>query len=233
MRILSFDTATDACSAALKINKDILIKRFTLSPRQHTKHILSMVNSLLTEAGIKLNNLNALAFSRGPGNFTGMRIGISVAKGLAMGADLPLIGISTLATLAEGAWRQTGACQVLVAMNTYINDKVYWASYQRQENTWIEKENESIVPWKKTVESLRERLTGCWATAGTAWQSYSNLFYCKKLNQSFNKCTLISGKSLFPNAIDMLPLAISDYRHGKIKTAWCAELSYLFQQEIT
>ena len=74
-----------------------------------------MVKSALEEANLSLQSLDALAFGRGPGSFTGVRIGVGVAQGIALGANLPLIGISSLATMAEGVFRTTGIKQVLVA----------------------------------------------------------------------------------------------------------------------
>ena len=101
MRILAIDTATEACSAALW-NDGTLSAHFEICPREHTQRILPLVQEVLTESGTTLSELDALAFGRGPGSFTGVRIGIGIA-GLALGAELPMIGVSTLATMAQGA----------------------------------------------------------------------------------------------------------------------------------
>lgn len=102
MRILAIDTATEACSAALW-NDGTLSAHFEICPREHTQRILPLVQEVLTESGTTLSELDALAFGRGPGSFTGVRIGIGIAQGLALGAELPMIGVSTLATMAQGA----------------------------------------------------------------------------------------------------------------------------------
>lgn len=135
-RILAIDTATEACSVALWNNgeKHAL---FEICPREHTQRILPMVQQVLAESGVTLNQLDALAFGRGPGSFTGVRIGIGIAQGLAMGAELPMIGVSTLATMAQGAFRVTGATQVLAAIDARMGE-VYWGQYQRQDNgVWV------------------------------------------------------------------------------------------------
>ena len=101
-RILALDTATEACSAAL-LNQQQIDARFEIAPRDHTQRILPLIEALLQAQQLELTALDALAFGRGPGSFTGVRIGIGIAQGLALGAMLPMIGISTLATLAQGA----------------------------------------------------------------------------------------------------------------------------------
>ncbi len=131
MRILAIDTATEACSAALW-NDGTLSAHFEICPREHTQRILPLVQEVLTESGTTLSELDALAFGRGPGSFTGVRIGIGIAQGLALGAELPMIGVSTLATMAQGAWRKTGATRVLAAIDARMGE-VYWAEYQRDE----------------------------------------------------------------------------------------------------
>ena len=100
MRILAIDTATEACSVALW-NDGTVNAHFELCPREHTQRILPMVQDILTTSGTSLTDINALAYGRGPGSFTGVRIGIGIAQGLALGAELPMIGVSTLMTMAQ------------------------------------------------------------------------------------------------------------------------------------
>lgn len=88
MRILAIDTATEACSVALW-NDGTVNAHFELCPREHTQRILPMVQDILTTSGTSLTDINALAYGRGPGSFTGVRIGIGIAQGLALGAELP------------------------------------------------------------------------------------------------------------------------------------------------
>lgn len=90
MRILAIDTATEACSVALW-NDGTVNAHFELCPREHTQRILPMVQDILTTSGTSLTDINALAYGRGPGSFTGVRIGIGIAQGLALGAELPMI----------------------------------------------------------------------------------------------------------------------------------------------
>ena len=100
VKILALDTATENCSVALLVDDKVYV-RSEVAPRDHTKKILPMVDEVLKEAGLTLAELDALAYGRGPGSFTGVRIGIGIAQGLAFGADLPMIGVSTLEAMAH------------------------------------------------------------------------------------------------------------------------------------
>lgn len=102
--ILALDTATEACSVALQYNGNITFLD-EISPRSHTQRILPMVDELLNQANIELKEVNYLVFGRGPGSFTGVRVGVSVAQGLAMGANLPVVAVSNLKAMAEEAYQ--------------------------------------------------------------------------------------------------------------------------------
>ena len=214
MRILAIDTATEACSAALW-NDGTLSAHFEICPREHTQRILPLVQEVLTESGTTLSELDALAFGRGPGSFTGVRIGIGIAQGLALGAELPMIGVSTLATMAQGAWRKTGATRVLAAIDARMGE-VYWAEYQR---VWHGEETEAVLKPDAVAERLAQ-LSGEWATVGTGWQAWPDLAKASGL-------TLSSGEIELPAAEDMLPLACYLLAAGKTVAVEKAEPVYL------
>src|SRR6187455_1632322 len=94
MNLLALDTATEACSAALLIGGEV-IERSEIAPRRHAELILPMIESLLGEAGISRRQIDAIAVGRGPGAFTGVRLAISVAQGLALGLDVPVLPVSS------------------------------------------------------------------------------------------------------------------------------------------
>ena len=218
MRILAIDTATEACSAALW-NDGTLSAHFEICPREHTQRILPLVQEVLNESGTQLTDLAALAFGRGPGSFTGVRIGIGIAQGLALGAELPMIGVSTLATMAQGAWRKTGATRVLAAIDARMGE-VYWAEYQRDEQgVWHGEESEAVLKPEAVRERLQQ-LEGEWATVGTGWQAWPDLA---------NGCglTLADGAIQLPEAQDMLPLACHLFTAGKTVAVEHAEPVYL------
>ena len=100
MKLLAVETATEACSAALYID-GIVTERFELTPKEHTRLILPMIDGLLSDAGLLPQQLDTLAFGCGPGSFTGVRIATGVIQGIALGADLPVVPVSTLAAIAQ------------------------------------------------------------------------------------------------------------------------------------
>ncbi|MFU0853253.1 tRNA (adenosine(37)-N6)-threonylcarbamoyltransferase complex dimerization subunit type 1 TsaB [Kluyvera cryocrescens] len=218
MRILAIDTATEACSAALW-NDGNTCAHFELCPREHTQRILPIVQDILTQGGVSLTDLDALAFGRGPGSFTGVRIGIGIAQGLALGAELPMIGVSTLATMAQGAWRKQGASRVLAAIDARMGE-VYWAEYQRDEQGVWHGENTEAVLKPEAVQQRLAELEGEWATVGTGWAAWPDM------TQGAN-VTLSDGDVLLPEAEDMLPIACQLLEQGKTVAVDKAEPVYL------
>ncbi|HAV1568612.1 TPA: tRNA (adenosine(37)-N6)-threonylcarbamoyltransferase complex dimerization subunit type 1 TsaB [Enterobacter hormaechei subsp. steigerwaltii] len=218
MRILAIDTATEACSVALW-NDGTTFAHFEECPREHTQRILPLVKTILTEGNTSLTDLDALAYGRGPGSFTGVRIGIGIAQGLALGADLPMIGVSTLATMAQGAWRMTGATRVLAAIDARMGE-VYWAEYTREENgVWHGEETEAVLKPEAVTGRLKQ-LSGEWATVGTGWPAWPEMAKDTGL-------TLVDGNMLLPAAEDMLPIACQLLAAGKTVAVEHAEPVYL------
>jgi tRNA threonylcarbamoyladenosine biosynthesis protein TsaB len=127
MRILALDAATEACSAALLV-ADAISERFEVIGRGHAGRLLPMADELLREQGIPVAELDAVAFGRGPGGFTGLRISAGLAQGLAAGAGKPVLPVSNLAAVAAGAARAYDRNLVLVCMDARMG-QVYWAAY--------------------------------------------------------------------------------------------------------
>ncbi len=223
IRILALDTATEACSVAL-YNDGEQTSYFEVCPQRHTQRILPLVDQILTESGITLNQLDALAFGKGPGSFTGVRIGIGIAQGLALGADLPLIGISTLKTMAEGCRRTNNAYQVLTGIDARMGE-IYLGCYMvGQNNHWQQTVPEKVLTPQQVINQLT-MLTNEWQLAGTAWQAYPDL--ANQIQKNGSNCQLIKSNIEFPSALDMLPLALDDWQHGLYKSVEQVEPSYL------
>ena len=128
MKILALDTATEACSVALAIG-DRVLERYVELERGHAEQILPMIDALLAEGGIALAQLDAIAFGRGPGGFTGVRLAASVAQGLAFGADVGVVPISDLAAVAQRVAQLDPAARRVLVVNDARMREVYWAEY--------------------------------------------------------------------------------------------------------
>jgi tRNA threonylcarbamoyladenosine biosynthesis protein TsaB len=145
MKLLAVETSTEACSAALFIDGEVF-ERYELAPKVHTQLILPMIDSLMAEAGLKPQQLDALAFSRGPGSFTGVRIATGVIQGIALGADLPVVPVSTLAAIAQDLFDHSQENTAFVAMDARMGE-IFWGVYQRDALGYAELiGNEAVTP---------------------------------------------------------------------------------------
>ncbi|VFP80196.1 tRNA (adenosine(37)-N6)-threonylcarbamoyltransferase complex dimerization subunit type 1 TsaB [Candidatus Erwinia haradaeae] len=198
MRILALDTTMTSCSVAL-LNKTEEFTSIEHCPHQHTQYILPLIQDILQKGKLSIQELDFLAFASGPGNFSGIRICLSITQGLSLGADIPLIAISTLQIIAQAAWRHQSAQRILVAIHAHIG-KIYWAEYQRSRNgDWIGKNTESLLTPEEILTRMNH-LTGRWTCVGTGWLVYSQLIKNNHLELEITKITT-------PHAKDILPLA--------------------------
>lgn len=131
MRVLALDTSTEYCSVALW-QDGVAAERCELAGQRHSEMLIGMLDELLNGAGVKLGQVDGIAFGKGPGSFTGVRIACGAAQGLALGADLPVIGICTLEALAEAS----GKSRMIAALDARMGE-IYHASYQKQGDAWV------------------------------------------------------------------------------------------------
>lgn len=131
MKLLAIETATETCSVALAIDGEIE-ERYEHAPRLHAERLLPWVTELLAEAGLGFGALDAIAFSRGPGSFTSLRIGIGVVQGLAWASDTPVVPVSSLAATAQSAVSH-GVDSALVALDARMNE-VFSGTFATNDN---------------------------------------------------------------------------------------------------
>lgn len=218
MKILALDTSTDACSAALLI-EDTLHCEYEVTPRAHTRLILPMVERVLAQGELALKDIDAIAFGRGPGAFTGVRIGAGVTQGLALAADKPVIPVSTLAALAQQAYINAQAEHVLVALDARMNE-VYWGEYQLQDG-YMQLQGEECVISPELVPQPQPSQAS-YMTVGNGWQVYEEVFP--------NNLTTLSHKQnteWLPAAEYIARLAVKDYQQGLCLAPELAEPIYL------
>jgi|LNFM01.1.fsa_nt_gb tRNA threonylcarbamoyladenosine biosynthesis protein TsaB len=167
MKLLALDTATDACSVALYCDGAV-IQRHELAPQRHTLLLLPMVRALCAEAGIAPGALEAIAVGIGPGAFTGVRVATAVAQGLAHAHDLPVLPVSTLAALAQGGFRLTGARQWLATLDAR-RQEIYWAHYTIDAQALaVATTAEQVSPPARVALPAGDD----WRMAGTGWPAY-------------------------------------------------------------
>lgn len=210
--ILAFDTSCDACSVALNLDGKTLA-RFEVVPRQHSERILPMIEQVLCDAGMTLSQLDAIAFGCGPGAFTGVRIATGVVQGLAFAADKPVVQISTLAALAQQAFRRYGSVDVLASIDARM-DEIYWANY-RLDNNLMSLVGEEVVCAPELVCAPEEE--GARFGIGSGWK------YQQLIPHSVNQ----SDVDAYPQAEDIAVLAARDFSLGLAVNAEQAMPVYL------
>ena len=136
MKILAIETATETCSVAL-LDQGKVLEQFELAPRKQTERVLPMVSALLAEAGVSRTQLDAVAFGHGPGAFTGVRVAVSVAQGLAFALDRPVLGVSTLASAALCGFDKGIEGPLLVAFDARMGE-LYLGAYRRAGDNHLE-----------------------------------------------------------------------------------------------
>ncbi|UDG79437.1 tRNA threonylcarbamoyladenosine biosynthesis protein TsaB [Candidatus Ecksteinia adelgidicola] len=220
INILAVDTSADFCSVAI-LNKNKIFSLSKFCPNKHTQYILPMVKQILVNANLTLKKLNVLAFSCGPGNFTGIRISINIIQGLALGANLPVIGVSTLQVLAESVWKINGRDYVLTAIDTRTEGGIYWSEFKRQKNGfWNNEQGEKIFSYNQALKRINS-LCGSWTCVGSAWKSYPNLL--NKLNLNICHEEIVSSQ-----AESVLSLSLLFWKKGLAITVEQAKLTYLY-----
>ena len=142
MKLLAIETATEACSVAVLVDGDV-IERFEIAPRRHTELALPWAEVLLAEAGIAKSQLDAIAVGRGPGAFTGVRLAIALAQGIALALDRPLLPVSTLAALAMQARAEDGE-PILAAIDARMGE-IYVATFERNGAGVVATSEEAVI----------------------------------------------------------------------------------------
>jgi len=226
--ILAIDTSSEACSVALTLDGEYL-ESHELAPRQHTEILLPRIEELLSLAALSLRDLDGLAFGRGPGAFTGIRIATGVIQGLAFGADLPVVPVSSLQALAQGIWREHKERNLLTAFDARMGE-VYWGVYRIDAGNLAVPAMEECVCTPERV-ALPEG-NGCgWFGAGAGWATYGEVLG-RRLQRSPNHGRI--GEELrgvepncYPHARDVATLAIAAMGRGEFVSAEYAQPVYL------
>ncbi len=217
LKLLALETSTEACSVALLDGKQIF-QRNIIMPRQHSNLILPMLEEVLNEAGIQRSQLDVLAFGCGPGSFTGIRLAASVIQAIAFALDLPVVPVSTLRALAQGAGREFSAKKVLAAIDACINE-IYWGCYAVDANGVMLAQAEEKIG---APNALTAPDSDGWLGVGSGWDVHHSVLQAQMGTQLQKWLS-----QRYPNARDVADLAMVDYHAGKMVPAEQALPIYL------
>lgn len=205
MNTLAIDTATEACSVALRFN-DKIYTRYEVCPQQHSQKILTMVDEVMKEANASMKDLRVLGFGRGPGSFTGVRIATGIIQGLALGSGLPVVGVSTLQAMAQQVFASQAVKDVAVAIDARMSE-VYFARYANANGIAVLQGDEQVQPPEDAAAMVSASECGF---AGTGWQAYPAL-------AAIAGDTAVSVS--YPYARHMLPLVQQAFEAGDTMSA--------------
>lgn len=164
--ILAIETSTEIASAAILVGERILSLQ-TSGVQNHSSTILPMLQNLLQQAGLRLQDCDAIAFGAGPGSFTGVRTACGIAQGLAFGLNVPVCPVPTLLAMAQRARQETGASSVMPVLDARMGE-VYWARY-RHDSVWQTEQAPALsnpaslgdAPWSPDVMACGNGLLLC------------------------------------------------------------------------
>ena len=213
MKLLAFETATEACSVALYLDGEI-VERHEVAPRLHAEYALPWAEALLADAGIKRSQLDAIALSRGPGAFTGVRLAIAIAQGIALALNKPVVAVSTLQTIAM----QSPGGRILAAIDARMGE-VYVGAFERRGDELVGLSTE-IVCAPQAV-TLPDDLGG-WNAVGTGFSALEGALAAHLGDQ----LSSIDASAL-PHAGDLARLAAAAYARGEAVAPERIEPAYL------
>jgi len=216
LTLLALETATEACSVALYVDGQVY-ERFAVAPRQHTELCLPWAEELLAQAGIARNQLDAIAVGRGPGAFTGVRLAIALAQGIALALDRAVLPVSTLHALALRA--PTDALHVLACIDARMGE-VYIARYQRSETEALVLQGTEQLLAPNTV-IFPENIRHC-AGVGSGFAAANGII--KTRMQAH--LSSVDSQAL-PRASDVLKLALPAFMRGEGMAPEQVQAAYL------
>jgi tRNA threonylcarbamoyladenosine biosynthesis protein TsaB len=200
MKILAIDTSTEYCSVALWDDRAVDVRE-TLAGQRHSEMLLGMMDELLARHGLRLGDLDGIAFGAGPGSFTGLRIACGVTQGLALGAGLPVVGVSTLLALAQAVQAERAVCCLDARMG-----EIYHAAFDRSNGDWRTVHGPSLC----APAAAPELPPGAWTGCGSGFAAYG-----PALAQRYAGRLSVVMADVFPHARDIARLAAREFEQGR------------------
>ena len=221
MIALAIDTSTSAQVIGLRMGSED-IERFEIAGRAHSKLILPAILDLLAQAGIDKRSLDVIVFGQGPGSFTGLRIAVGVVQGLAFGLDIPVVPVSTLACLAQGEYRRSGATHIVVAQTARL-EEVFFGSFEIRDGLVRAVGEERVVEASMVPHQSFDTCVG----VGSGWTLKT------QLEAALGAIAQQVVLEAWPRSPDLLDLGMQAMEEGKAVSALEARPMYLREQVAT
>jgi tRNA threonylcarbamoyladenosine biosynthesis protein TsaB len=204
MKLLGLELSSARGSVAVSIGTQVL-ERPIQTPREQTEQVLTLIDELLAEAGIALGDLDGIAFGRGPGSFTGLRVAAAVAQGLALASAAPLLPVSSLLALAQSAWRTAEVGASLVCIDARMGE-VYWAELNVVGGLAVHARDDALG----APGALRRPAAARWSAVGNGFATYA-----QELRALVADAERVLA-DLAPSARDLFPKAGQDLAAGRV-----------------
>ncbi len=222
MKLLALDTSSIACSVALQVGDEVLV-RHEEQAREHTKLLLPMIRTLLADAELETSDLDAIVLGNGPGSFIGVRIAASVAQGLAFGAGIGIVPVSSMLAVAAEAAEVHEANEVVVTQDAHMNE-VYLGLYRIGQSTVPIAAAEEVLHGQGEIPALRNPAAGRRIAAGFGWQRYPELL-------ATNEALVDEVSDVWhPRAVHLLPAAAEACARGRVVEPEAIVPAYLRQK---
>ena len=218
MKLLGLETSAAVGSVAIETPQGVVAAEIA-TPREQTEQILSLVDRLLAEAGVTLGELDGIAFGRGPGSFTGLRVSVAVAQGLAAVSGVPLLPVSSLVCLAQRGWRERGCERALVCVDAHMGE-VYWAETHLVDGRAELLDAERLCAPAEVVPTA----PAGWSALGGAFASQADALKGVAAGAAGVHADLV------PSARDLFPRAKQALAEGRAVAATAARPVYLREQ---
>jgi tRNA threonylcarbamoyladenosine biosynthesis protein TsaB len=218
VNLLAFETSSSIGSVALETAAGVQVRELG-APREQTERLLAVADELLAAAGIALESLDGIAFGRGPGSFTGLRVSVAVAQGMAAVTGVPLLPVSSLLGLAERAWAEHGCERALCCVDAHMGE-VYCALAERRGGIVAIVGDERIVTPSEVAPP-----------PGSGWSAVDSGFaaHAAALAGVASAAALVLPE-LTPSAAAVLPRAKRDLAEGRTTPPAAALPVYLREQ---
>ena len=205
MLILAFDTSLDSCSVTIFKNREIIDQKVLFRKLGSSEIILPMIQDLISQTKTKFEEINLIGVSRGPGSYTGVRVGISVAKGLSLGLKIPIIGISSLHLLAYEASQQAVESREIIAVNKARDQEIYFQSFTPSADPLCFPKRIHCKELLDIISGKNVIITGNFIDELSKFKNINKVLFYKNMPEKYISSTMLASiiNNFIENKIDL------------------------------